>query len=781
MAGSSEPAARRRTRLEIEGIVQGVGFRPFVYRLAKDLGLAGWVRNDAKGVTLEIEGRESALGAFRRLLVEALPRRAQIDRLREKRIPAAGETAFAIVPSEASSAASVPLLSDAATCDDCLRDIGDPANRRFRYPFTNCTNCGPRYSIVRSLPYDRSRTTMAGFPLCPRCREEYENPLDRRFHAQPLACPECGPRLALWRSDGSAIAEGDEALIQAARALRLGSIIAVKGLGGFQLMVDATSEHAVQRLRARKMRLEKPLAMMVGDLAQARALCEVSAEAEAALLSPESPILLLPRRAGARVAVGVAPGSPHLGLMLPTTPLHHQLMREAGIPLVATSGNLSEEPICIDEHEALTRLSGVADLFLVHDRPVARHVDASVAWFFRGEMRLLRRARGFAPLPVASVREMPVVLGVGGHLKSTVALGLGGRVFMSQHLGDLETPETLAVFERVIADLLRLYDARPVAVAHDLHPDYASTLWASSSGIHCIGVQHHHAHLAACLAENGETGAALGVTWDGAGYGPDGTIWGGEFLAGSSESFTRVARLSPFPLVGGDAAAREPRRSALGLLWQIGGEALLEDETLAPVRAFTPSERRILARTMQANGRANGQPGGLHPMTSSAGRLFDGVASLCGLSQRSAYEGQSAMALEWAVDAGERGAYPLPLVESRGGQAAPRHELDLRPLVLAILEDLRHGVPVGRIAGRFHNALAAGIAAVAHVVGVRRVALTGGCFLNRRLAALAADRLEERGFKVLCHRLVPPGDGGIALGQVMVAAATLHRESRRTT
>ena len=766
------PAVKSRQRIEIVGVVQGVGFRPHVYRLARELGLHGWVRNDAEGVTVEIEGGASAIGRFGKLLIERLPPRARVEGMRTAWIPPSGEHAFTIVPSDATGSPSVPLLSDAATCPDCLEEVATPGDRRYRYPFTNCTNCGPRYSIVRSLPYDRPRTTMGGFPLCPRCRDEYGDPLDRRFHAQPLACPVCGPRLALWMPDGSAIAAGDEALREAARALQGGSIVAIKGLGGFQLMVDACSEQAVARLRARKRRLEKPMAMMVGSLAQARTLCDVSAEAEAALLSPEAPILLLPRLERAPVADSVAPGSPSLGLMLPTTPLHRLLMDATGRPLVATSGNLSEEPIVTDEREALTRLSGIADFFLVHDRPIARHVDDSVAWHFRGEMRLLRRARGFAPLPVADTRDLPIVLGVGGHLKNTVALGLGRRVFMSQHIGDLETPETLAAFERVIADLLRLYQARPVVVAHDHHPDYLSTRWAESSGMKTIGVQHHHAHLAACLAENGVEGSALGVTWDGAGYGLDGTIWGGEFLTGSADGFTRIARLRPFRLVGGDAAAQEPRRAALGLLWEAGGNPLIEDDTLAAVRAFTPLEWRSLARMLLAKGG--------YPDTSSAGRLFDGVASLLDLRQVSGYEGQAAMALEWSVDAAERAAYPLPLVESVS-ETGPRWELDWRTLLHALLEDLGRGLPAGRIAGRFHNALAEGIVAVARVAGERRVALTGGCFLNRRLTGLAAERLQEAGFEVLLHRRVPPGDGGIALGQVMVAAAALRRDSRRTS
>jgi len=768
------PAAvptRSRLRVEIEGVVQGVGFRPFVYRLAARYRLGGWVRNDARGVVLEVEGAAGAIGAFQAALVAQPPPRAHLDAVTTAWLPAEDETGFAIVESEQGRAVTAPLLSDAATCVDCLTEVESPGDRRYRYPFTNCTNCGPRYSIVHSLPYDRPRTTMAGFPLCASCEAEYKDPLDRRFHAQPLACPVCGPSLSLLSASGTALASGDAALREAGLALRRGEIVAVKGLGGFQLLVDAASEKAVARLRTRKRRFEKPLALMVRDLAQARALCSVSHRAEEALGSPESPIVLLPRQTAARIAPSVAPGSPDLGIMLPTTPLHHLLLREAEGPVVATSGNLSEEPICTSETEALSRLAGIADLFLVHDRPIARHVDDSVAWIFRGELRLLRRARGFAPLPVPSPCDLPPLLGTGGHLKNAVALGLGRRVVLSQHVGDLETPETVAAFERVIADLLRIYAARPVAVAHDLHPDYASTLWALASGIHAIGVQHHHAHLAACLADNGTDGSALGVAWDGAGYGPDRTIWGGEFLVGSAGDATRLARMAPFPLPGGDAAAREPRRAALGLLWEAGGEALARDESLVPVGVFTDRERDILIQAMRAPG--------LYPRTSSAGRLFDGIAALLDLRQRTTFEGQAAMALEWAVDESERDAYPLPLIEVDAEESAPRYELDWRPLVHAVIEDRRRGLSTGRIAARFHNALAGGIVAVARLAGERCVALTGGCFLNRRLAALAANRLEGDGYRVLLHSRVPPGDGGIALGQVMVAAARLRGEPGR--
>ncbi len=768
-----------RLRIEIQGAVQGVGFRPFIYRLASRLGLAGWVRNDNRGVFIEAEGERLLLEDFLRRVRGERPGRAQIHSLREAWLDPAGYRGFEIRRSGEEGVRTAPLLPDIAPCEECLAELSDPADRRYRYPFTNCTHCGPRFSIIRSLPYDRPRTTMERFPLCPSCRREYEDPEDRRFHAQPVACPECGPGLSLLAPSGEILARGEEALQGCVRALREGRIVAVKGLGGFHLMVDARDEEAVARLRERKPRREKPLALMVRDLEQARSLCETGNGAEGALASPETPILLLPKKAGARVAPNVAPGNPCLGLMLPSTPLHHLLLRESGFPLVATSGNLSDEPICTDEREALERLGGIADRYLVHDRPIARHVDDSVAWILRGEVRLLRRARGFAPLPIPVSRPLPVILAVGAHLKNTVALSIQSRVFISQHIGDLETPESMEAFRRVLFDFLRLYEARPAAIAHDLHPDYLSTRWALGgwndpagagrgpdlSNVPRIAVQHHHAHLAACLAENGIEGTALGVTWDGTGYGPDSTVWGGEFLRGSGAGFDRVAHLLPFRLPGGEAAVREPRRSALALLWEMEGEKGLERSDLPAVRAFTEGERRILSRILAGGFNA--------PVTTSAGRLFDGVAALLGLRQRSAFEGEAAMALEHAADPSVREAYPMPLLPATAG--APRL-LDWRETLRAILEDLRKGAGEGIISARFHNALSEAVVRVARETGEERVALAGGCFQNRRLTEQTARRLEEAGFRVLLHRQVPPNDGSISLGQVAVAAARLAGE-----
>ncbi len=682
-ASGEAAGARARARIEIHGAVQGVGFRPSVYRLAVAHDLAGWVLNDTRGVFVEVEGPRRDVQAFVDELPDAYPPLARVLSSAAEWLEPAGYGRFEIRRSDAAGERRVIVLPDVATCDECRDEVLDPRERRHRYPFTNCTNCGPRFTIVRALPYDRPNTTMAAFPLCPRCRAEYEEPLDRRFHAQPIACADCGPSLELWSPDGVARDRGDAALRAAADAITAGAIVAVKGLGGFHLVCDAGDDEAVARLRERKARVEKPFAVMVRDLEQADALVEMSAAAEAALRSTAAPIVLLPRRADAPVSPLVAPGLATLGVMLPATPLHHLLMAALPGPVVATSGNRSDEPIAFDEREALERLGGFADLFLVHDRPIERHCDDSVGWLMDGGFTLLRRARGFAPLPVQLANDGAPVLAVGPHLKNTVALAIGRQAFLSQHIGDLETPEALAAFERVIADLSRLYDANPAVIACDLHPDYLSTQWAERAaaerGVRLVRVQHHHAHLAACLAEHGEPGRALGVVWDGTGYGPDGTIWGGEWLLGDAGGFERVGHLAPFRLPGGDAAVREPRRTAAALLHGLLGDAAFERDDLAVVASFPPAERAVLARLLVTGAHA--------PVTTSAGRLFDGLAALLGLGGRVSYEGQAAIALEFAADAGPATAYPLASAAGTGV------ELDWRPLLAAVLEDLAKGVP----------------------------------------------------------------------------------------
>ncbi len=775
-----------RLKVTIHGAVQGVGFRPFVYRLATELDLRGWVLNSSQGVFIEVEGERPVLEEFLLRLEREKPPRAIIQSLEFSFLDAVGYPDFVIRHSQEAGEKTVLILPDIATCAECRHEVWDPNDRRYRYPFTNCTHCGPRFTIIRALPYDRPHTSMAHFPLCPDCRREYEDPLDRRFHAQPVACPVCGPRVTLW--DGVQSCMDDEAIREAAQAVREGRILAMKGLGGFLLIVDARSEAAVQRLRERKHREEKPFALLYPSLEMVKEHCFVSPLEERVLTSPESPIVLLRRRqtslGGGRVerdeiCGAVAPDNPYLGVMLPYTPLHDLLMQELGFPVVATSGNRSDEPICIDESEARKRLGGIADLFLVHNRPIVRHSDDSVVRVVLGRELVLRRARGYAPLPVLLKGEVSPILAVGAHLKNTIALSVGRQVFLSQHIGDLDTPEACAAFERVVADFLHLYEVEPIAIAHDLHPDYFSTQWArqhagasladapSGQGQALplrVPVQHHHAHLASCLAENEVEGPVLGVTWDGTGYGLDGTVWGGEFLWGDASGFERVAHLRPFRLPGGEAAVKEPRRAALGVLWEHFGPEALEWEDLSPVSAFSSGERRLLRRMLER--------GVNSPLTSSAGRLFDAVAALVGLRQKVRFEAQAAMMLEYAVDETVTAAYPLPILNAqRSMPNAQPLMLDWGPLLEALLADLRQGVPVGVMAARFHNALVEGIVAVALAVGAKRAALSGGCFQNRILLERAYRRLGQAGLRVYVHQRVPPNDGGIALGQVAVAAA----------
>jgi hydrogenase maturation protein HypF len=745
-----------RLSVEVQGVVQGVGFRPFVYRIARSRGLAGWVRNRPDGLEIEVQGPGRRLEEFIRALKEEKPAPARIRAIAVHPLAEVeGEAAFAIRASGEGRAARPSVPADLALCDACRAELDTPGERRFRYPFTNCTHCGPRYSILASLPYDRPRTAMAGFPLCAACATQYGDPADRRFHAQPIACPDCGPRLALKDSFGALRAEGEAALQEAVQELAQGRILALKGLGGFQLLVDATSEAAVARLRHRKGREEKPFAVMVQDLPALRELCAPSDDEAAVLRSSEAPILLLPRRGGATagiVAANVAPGNPDLGVFLPSTPLHHLLTALAARPLVCTSGNRSGEPMALEEGEALARLEGVADAFLIHDRPVLRPVDDSVGRVEDGVLRLLRRARGFAPLPLPFPAGRPAVLAFGGHLKSTLTLAARGEAVMSQHLGDLDSPLGVALLARTVDDLSAFLGFAPERLACDLHPDYASTRlaerMAAARGLPLVRVQHHHAHVAACAAELDLRRPLLGLAWDGSGYGTDGTLWGGEALWVDGPRCTRLGHLRGFPLPGGERALREPRRSALGLCWEILGEGA------AAEALFTAAELEPLARMLQR---------GLNsPWTSSIGRLFDAVAALAGIRVGAGFEGQAAMALEFAAAAaGEDGAYAFDL---RHGVADPA------PLLRDLLADRARGTEPGRMARRFHHALAGLAVAFAEAAGLEDVVLTGGCFQNRLLGELCARGLRTRGFRVHRPALYPPNDGGISLGQAWIAA-----------
>lgn len=782
MASVLSPSQNYRLRLTIQGAVQGVGFRPFIYRLATELQLSGWVNNSAQGVFIEVEGNRETLETFLQRIEPEKPPRSHIQSLEASWLDPVSYQTFEIRASVAGAKTAV-VLPDIAICDDCLREILDPHNRRYCYPFTNCTNCGPRYSIIKALPYDRSNTTMSSFEMCPQCRAEYENPLNRRFHAQPNACPHCGPHVELWDATGKVLASRDRALFATADAIREGKIVAVKGLGGFHLMVDARNTAAVNQLRQRKRRSQKPFAVMYPSLKLVKVHCEVNAAEERLLRSPESPIVLLKQKVEHAIverpaiaselhpdSEAVAPGNLYLGVMLPYTPLHHLLMKELGFPVVATSGNLSDEPICISDCEALHRLGQIADLFLVHDRAIARAIDDSVVRVILGREMVMRRSRGYAPLPIqianlmsknspCETSESPRLLAVGGHLKNTIAIAHGERVFISQHIGDLETAAAFDSFKQTIASLKEIYEFEPIAVAYDAHPDYRSTQFAQSLRIPAIAVQHHYAHILACMAENEIDAPVLGIAWDGTGYGLDGTIWGGEFLHVNERSCDRVAHFRPFKLPGGDKAVKEPRRVALGLLYEILGEKLFDMKHQLPLQTFSAQELAILKTMLHRKINT--------PITSSAGRLFDAVASIIGLRQTVSFEGQAAMELEFALDGIETNEhYPVKI-----GNRVLTNQLaiDWAPTILEIQEDMQRQQSVGLISAKFHNTLVEAIIAIAKQVGESRVVLSGGCFQNKYLTERAVSRLKQENFRPYWHQRIPTNDGGIALGQIMAA------------
>jgi hydrogenase maturation protein HypF len=757
-----------RLKLAVQGAVQGVGFRPFIHRLAAEHHLTGWVLNSSQGVLIEAEGPRLELEKFLKRLETENPPRASIQNLEANWLDTAGYRGFEIRPSETSGRKTTLVLPDLATCPDCLSEIFDPTDRRYLYPFTNCTHCGPRFSIIESLPYDRANTSMKNFAMCPRCIREYNDPGNRRFHAQPNACPHCGPRLELWdnRANISAapspVAIEHAALLAAAEAIRKGQIIAVKGVGGFHLMVDARNDEAVRRLRLRKHREEKPFALLFPSLDSARTVSEISTLEERVLLSTEAPIVLLKKsgQADTIIASLVAPANPNLGVILPSNPLHYLLMDELKFPVVATSGNLSDEPICINEREALECLRPIADVFLVHNRPIVRHVDDSIVRVVLEREMILRRARGYAPLPLQitnSKSETKSCLAVGGHLKNSVAMAVGGRVFISQHIGDLETEKANEAFRRVIRDFQNLYEVKPEIVAADLHPDYLSTKFAATMPVQQWRVQHHVAHVLSCMADNEIEGPALGISWDGTGCGADGTIWGGEFFHVDGEKAERIGHLRPFPLPGGDAAIREPRRAMIGLLYETFGVTAFDLTQLPVFDSLSATELRASKEILQRRL--------CSPLTTSVGRLFDAVASLIGLRHVNHYEGQAAMELEFAI--GEKitdELYPLAIVSRE-----LTFKLDWRPMVEAICKDINDRVCVSQITAKFHNAMAQAIVEVAKRICEPRVVLSGGCFQNRYLLERTVTRLREENFLPFWHRRVPPNDGGIALGQIVAA------------
>ena len=779
----------RLASISVRGIVQGVGFRPFVYGLAVKHDLKGRVYNTSEDVRIEVEGKAEAVRQFEHELRTQAPPLAHIENITAKYHRPAGYETFEIGQSQAQRGKSQLVSPDVATCQACLGEAMDPQDRRYRYPFTNCTNCGPRFTIIEGMPYDRPRTTMRRFQMCPQCQAEYDNPLDRRFHAQPNACPKCGPQVKLVDNQGNVVS-GSNPIAVASQLLRKGKILAIKGLGGFLLACDATNASVVRTLRIRKNRPSKPLAIMVASVDEAKRHCYVLPEEEELLLSPQSPIVLMIWKEGSSVSREVAPNLWFLGIMLPSTPLHHILLRDVGLPLVMTSGNLSEEPIARDNDEALHRLSGIADYFLVHNRDIYSRYDDSVAMVERGTNRLLRRARSYAPYPIMLPFKTRQVLGCGAEEKNTFCLAKDNYAFVSQHIGDMENMETLEHFDNTISLYKRLFHIEPEIVAYDLHPDYLSTKYAQeldAADMKLVPVQHHHAHIASCLADNGLEGPVIGVAFDGTGMGADGKIWGGEFLVADYHDFRRAGHLEYLPLPGGDAAVRKPYRTAIGYVLTLLGEDGLNDVIASaakqshatPISQVSEIETEVIKRQIER--RINS------PVTSSVGRLFDAVSALLGVRGEIDYEGQAAVELEMAAYSGviatnvtgkavasAQESYPYCIVEDSGIRI-----VRLKNLLSAVVEDLQHGTSSATIAARFHNTVAQLINEMCRLMadetGITQVALSGGVFQNRLLLRRAVSLLEASGLQVLTHRQVPCNDGGISLGQAVIADLAVQR------
>ena len=763
-----------RARVMVRGIVQGVGFRPFVYRLAKKYHLNGWVRNTSGNVTIEVEGQEEDLSQFLTSLRQEAPPAARVQDIGTTKLPVRGDTSFEIGDSLPEPGKFQPVSPDIATCPECLDEVFHPEDHRYRYPFTNCTNCGPRFTIIKDIPYDRPLTTMSRFTMCPDCQAEYDEPLDRRFHAQPNACPRCGPSLQLTDGNGAPVPCPD-AIQKAAELLSEGNILAVKGLGGFQLACDATDQDVVRRLRERKRRSGKPFALMMASLKEVKKHCVVSTEEAELLLSPQSPIVLLKwRQADSNVTWQVAERNKYLGVMLPYTPLHHVLLRYAARPLVMTSGNLSEEPICQDNEEALRRLHGIADYFLFHNRDIHARYDDSVYLVERGAARAIRRARGYAPSPIMLPFRAKQVLACGTEEKNTFCLTKDEYAFLSQHIGDMDNEETLEHFENTIELYKRLFRVQPEIFAHDLHPEYRSTKYAlkhgAASGTRTVGVQHHHAHIVSCLLENGTEGPVIGVAFDGLGYGTDGNLWGGEFLISDYQSFKRAAHLEYVPMPGGVAAIRKPYRMALGYLYTLLDTGI-SLKGLPIIDQIPDEEMTIIRKQLERGINA--------PLTSGAGRLFDAVSALAGVRGQINYEAQAAIELEMVTpdEVTQFDAYPFTIAKEGEGEV-----IKLRELIAAIVKDVQDEVPAPVISGRFHQTVACMITETCQLISrqssLNTVALSGGVFQNRLLFNLAVNSLEKNGFSVLTHCLVPCNDGGVALGQAVISNCQARDERR---
>jgi len=762
-------AARVRLRIEVRGIVQGVGFRPFVYRLARDCHLSGWVRNTSGNVVIEVEGPEENVNQFSALLKDKAPPAARVQDVTTRKLAAKGDIDFVIRKSQPEPGKYQPVSPDLATCPECLAEVFESENRRYLYPFTNCTNCGPRFTIIRDIPYDRPMTTMSRFTMCPECQAEYDDPLDRRFHAQPNACSKCGPSLQLTNPDGTLLPCTDP-LHKAAELLNQGYIVAVKGLGGFQLACDATNQEAVARLRERKKRPGKPLALMMASIAEIERHCYVSAEEAELLLSSNAPIVLLKwRKDASNVTPLVAENNKYLGVMLPYTPLHHILMRYAARPLVMTSGNLSEEPICQDNEEALRRLHGIADYFLLHNRDIHARYDDSVYLVERGTARAIRRARGYAPSPISLPFKARQVLATGAEEKNTFCLTKDEYASLSQHIGDMDNEETVAHFENTFDLYQRLFRVQPEVIAYDLHPEYVSTKYAlkyaADKGLKAVGVQHHHAHIVSCLVENGFDGPVIGIAFDGVGYGSDDNLWGGEFLVCDHSSFERAAHLEYVPMPGGVAAIRKPYRMALGYIYSLlGPETPLDG---LPILSEIPADEIQIIKT-QLERRL------YSPLTSGAGRLFDAVSALAGVRGQIDYEAQAVIELEMTAPDHMTQFKPYPFTMDKEKPAV----IKLHDLISTMINDVRDGAEPDMVSARFHLTMAQIILKTCRLIsqqsGLKTVALSGGVFQNRLLFNLAVDALEKEGFNVLTHRLVPCNDGGISLGQAVIANNQLN-------
>jgi hydrogenase maturation protein HypF len=754
---------KKLAKIKVQGVVQGVGFRPFVYRLAGECNLKGWVRNTSGSVEIEVEGDEKTLKSFLNDLETKAPPMACIEKVETTFHPPKGYTKFKIWDSLSQWGRYQLVSPDIATCEDCKRELFSPADRRFRYPFTNCTNCGPRFTIIEDIPYDRPKTTMRQFEMCPECQQEYNNPLDRRFHAQPNACPKCGPGLKLVDGGGNPIKVND-VFKAISKLLKAGRILAIRGLGGFHLACDATNEEAVNLLRARKRRPSKPLAVMVGTIEEIENHCFISPEERKLLQSPQCPIVLLRwKHSSSNISPAVAPNLKYLGVMLPYTPLHHILLRESSIPLVMTSGNISEEPIAKDNDEALTRLRGIADYFVLHNRDIYARYDDSV-YVVEGVPQAIRRARSYAPYPIFLPFRSKQILACGAELKNTFCLTKDEHAFLSQHIGDMENEETLDHFENTIELYQKLFRIEPEIVAYDMHPEYLSTKYALQvgleQGLRPILVQHHHAHIVSCLVENKVEGPVIGVAFDGTGYGTDGTIWGGEFLLADWRSCQRVGHLEYVPLLGGAAAIRKPYRMALSYLYTLLGEDFSLEGL--PIGKLNPVELEIIKQQLKR--------GVNSPLTSSAGRLFDAVSALAGVRGEIDYEAQAAIELEMLVadKLGEEKSYPFSIVKDQGIRV-----VKLEELFSTMVQDVRHQIPVPVISLKFHNAMAQIIAEMCKLVakesGITQVALSGGVFQNRLLLKLATSALHKNNLSVITHHLVPCNDGGISLGQAVIA------------